>query len=97
MEDQYKISQNDYEKYCGYGLLQKYNKKGKYGIRLLLQETYPEYNWCFWKFSPIPKEFWESIDNQKAYIKWLLKEVTNSEDIENCYKITSIICYSLIS
>lgn len=52
-------------------------RHAKYGDSLIhaLKVVYPERNWQFWKFSPIPAQFWDDKQNQQIYFDWLSNEL----------------------
>jgi hypothetical protein len=54
---------------------------------MLLASVYPEYNWLPWKFSQCPKNFWDSIENQKKFVEWAAKELKINEK-DNWYRVT---------
>jgi len=81
-EDWYEIVGNDLKKNYGDGILKFYN----FSLYKALKDLMPEYNWLEWKFKKNPQGFWKSIDNRKAYIIWLGREL-GYKKYEDWYKI----------
>jgi hypothetical protein len=50
--------------------------KNKYdnSLPLLLSTLHPNYDWLPWKF-PIPKSFWDDLENQQKFMNWASKEL----------------------
>jgi very-short-patch-repair endonuclease len=84
MEDWYKTTNMIVSKNYGCGLISSYYNLS---IQNMLKSIYPEYKWIPWKFISSPNNFWDKIENQRNYIKWLFKEL-KYEKIEDWYKIT---------
>ena len=36
----------------------------------VLTSVYPEYEWLPWKFSKVPVNYWNSVENRKKYMDW---------------------------
>lgn len=68
LDDWYTIEQKDFESNHGSGLL---TGRYKHSTILLLRAIYPEHTWMPWKLRQAPSGFWNSLENQKSYIKWL--------------------------
>jgi hypothetical protein len=49
---------------------------------LMLKELYPEYPWQPWTFDRIPQKYWDSLENQRAYMDWIAVtlEIKSMED-----------------
>lgn len=73
----------DFRNNNGSSLLEHYG----YSHIKAIMSLYPDYHWLPWKFSSLPKGFWEDQENVKNYIKWLEKEL-NIKNMEDWYKIT---------
>jgi hypothetical protein len=83
-EDKYKLSYKDFEDNYGISLLVGYYNSSP---SLILSSLYPEYNWIPWKFTQVPKNFWNDTNNHKLYIEWLYKEL-NFNCMEDWYTIS---------
>ncbi len=53
----------------------------------LLCAVYPEYEWLPWRFTQVPKAYWNDINNQKIFLEWAEKQL-NIKEKEDWYKIT---------
>jgi hypothetical protein len=82
MEDWYNVTEDDFIRYEGLSVIRYYH----HGIKDLVKDLYPEYEWFPWKFKLVPHRFWDDILNQKWYIRWLFKEL-NYTSIEDWYQI----------
>ena len=60
----------------------------------LITSFYPNYQWLPWKFSQIPKGFWNDENNVKNYMNWL-SEKLNIKTMEDWYKVTKQVKYSI--
>ena len=84
MEDWYKVNQKDFVDNYGATLLsRKYN-----GLLQCLKSIFPNYEWLPWKFTNSLKGFWDNIENQKAYMKWLGNKLGYT-CMEDWYKIST--------
>ena len=54
---------------------------------------YPEYPWLPWKFSSLPRNYWDSVDNQKKFVEWAGKELGINE-MSDWYKVTAKVDFS---
>eukprot|EP01125_Pyxidicula_operculata_P016847 TRINITY_DN5836_c0_g1_i5.p1 TRINITY_DN5836_c0_g1~~TRINITY_DN5836_c0_g1_i5.p1 ORF type:complete len:209 (-),score=23.97 TRINITY_DN5836_c0_g1_i5:502-1128(-) len=72
LNDWYKISGREITKKEGG---RKVMRKHNFSLLSLLQTVYPNEEWLPWKFKRAPHNFWNSIDNQKDYIRWLEKKL----------------------
>jgi hypothetical protein len=64
---------------------------GHYGGSLMraLMENYPSHNWQPWRFSKVPHEFWNSVDQLRAYINEIASVFKIQPDsIEDWYRIS---------
>jgi hypothetical protein len=67
INDWYKLEQKDFFDYSGRGLYSYYNC---YTLKIL-EDTYPNIEWYGWLFRLTPNGFWNDLENQKKYMKWL--------------------------
>lgn len=40
-------------------------------LRLALKVHYPEHQWLEWRFASVPRKFWRSPENRRAFFLWL--------------------------
>jgi hypothetical protein len=52
----------------------------------MLLSIYPEYEWLSWRFTQIPKNFWEKMENQKKFVDWAGKKL-GIKEMDDWYKI----------
>jgi hypothetical protein len=52
-----------------------------------LSSVYPDYNWLPWKFTQVPKNYWENVNNQKKFIDWAATQL-NIKEMSDWYKVT---------
>jgi hypothetical protein len=83
-DDWYKITAQDFFDNQGNTLLNYYNHSPYQTIKSL----YPEKEWLPWKFGRSYLNFWNSVDNQKWYMKWLFKHLEYQNE-EDWYKISA--------
>ena len=78
-EDWYRLKVSDITKNHGHGLLAHH-----FGNSLVkaLQQVFPEYNWQLWRFSQVPKGYWDSNSNIQAYMHWLADQL-NIQTLED--------------
>ncbi len=55
---------------------------------LLISTVYSEYKWLPWRFSHVPKGYWEDMKNQRNFMDWVGKQL-NYNDMEDWYKVTA--------
>jgi hypothetical protein len=53
-----------------------------------LKAAFPEHEFLEWKFEKLPVNYWESVENQLKYIKWLGKEL-GIQSLEQWYSVPS--------
>jgi hypothetical protein len=82
-EDWYSISSSTVEQKGGEYVLRKYFDRS---LPKALASLYPHYNWKPWMFGQVPKEYWDTIANQRKYFDWLEDEL-GIEKKEDWYKI----------
>ena len=75
LDDCYKINKHTLIQNDGGGLLSTYHGS----IYNLLQISYPEHNWKFWKFGQAPQRIWKHINNQRIFM----------DDFHTTFKISS--------
>jgi hypothetical protein len=80
-EDCYKLNRKIIEKNNGYGFMRYYGN-----LENFLIDIYPDYKWIPWKFSRVPNNFWNSLENRKSYTDWLFEELKYKNQ-EDWYKI----------
>jgi len=84
-EDYYNISREDFIKNFGAGLLHQFSNSPY----VLLRNIFPNLEFLPWKFSKLPSGFWESLPNQKQYMKWLSKRLNREEgNPESWFSVT---------
>ncbi|MGH7962887.1 MAG: hypothetical protein ACRERD_13830 [Candidatus Binatia bacterium] len=71
VEDWYRISCEDFAKWHGAGLLAN---TGDSPVAAL-KEYRPQYEWLEWRFSGVPKGFWDDPANHRRYLDWLGKQL----------------------
>lgn len=71
LEDWYRVSQDDLHRIGGATLLLRYGGSPS----ALLADTIPEHKWVPWKFDKLPRAFWDSMENQKAYFEWAARQL----------------------
>jgi hypothetical protein len=62
--------------------------KQSYGSSLIkaLQTIYPEHTWLPWRFSHVPRGFWNDLANRRAFMKWLShEELKFGDDLSKWY------------
>lgn len=47
----------------------------KNSLTKALKTIYPSLPWAEWRFASVPKVFWEDMENQKKFGKWVEKEL----------------------
>ena len=83
MDDWYNVTQEDFNKNGGGGLLQVYGDSPSKA----LQTIYPEHKWMLWRFSKKPTGFWKDMFNQKQFFDWLGGEL-GYKGMDDWYNIT---------
>lgn len=80
----YKVKQSDVSRAGGHHLLQ-HHYDGCLAKALIT--LYPQHKWAVWKFSKVPNNFWDDMDNQREFFDAVGKSfgVVNEHD---WYKIT---------
>lgn len=53
----------------------------------MLRSLFPQYEWCEWRFSRVPHEFWDSLENQWRFLEWLGREM-GVRRLEDWYRVT---------
>lgn len=78
-EHWYLVTNKDFIKHGG-GALLRIQYEGS--IYKLLSTVYSEVEWIPWKFSHVPRGFWNDINNQRKYLDWLgmfIDRILNSD------------------
>jgi hypothetical protein len=65
LEDWYKLSTKAVVDNGGGGLLSYHYDNS---VFKLLSSTFPDYSWNPWKFGQVSKDYWISVENQKAFL-----------------------------
>jgi hypothetical protein len=73
MEDWYRLHASHFAELGGSGLLAQFSGSPV----KVLTEMFPDVHWQPWKFSNVPKTYWDHVDNQKEYLSWLANGMTN--------------------
>ena len=81
--DWYKISQSDFVKNYGYGLLMQYQKSPIKIVQTLISG----YDFKPWLFRNVPLKFWSFKRNRKLYMEWL-GQTLEFEKPEDWYDVT---------
>jgi hypothetical protein len=63
---------------------------------MLLADVYPDYTWLPWKFTAIPRNYWENIQNQRKSVDWAAAQL-NIKEMSDWYKITNAVTLPLIT
>lgn len=70
--------------------MRRYN----YSISKLLSTVYPEYTWDPLRFSQAPRNYWASLENQRAFLEDLAKKIGLKEnDMSGWYKVTNKVVF----
>jgi hypothetical protein len=83
MEDWYVVTKGHFNDNNGGRLLKIYNNSPI----CILQNMFPEHTWDFWRFSHVPNNSWNSIDNIRKYLNNLMF-VLDYSNMDSWYKIT---------
>jgi len=67
LDDWYRVTYWDFTRNHGKTLLRRYRNSPAAAVMALL----PRSQWCEWKFTRVPPEFWDRIENRRRYVKWL--------------------------
>eukprot|EP01125_Pyxidicula_operculata_P013676 TRINITY_DN4544_c0_g1_i1.p1 TRINITY_DN4544_c0_g1~~TRINITY_DN4544_c0_g1_i1.p1 ORF type:complete len:657 (+),score=99.41 TRINITY_DN4544_c0_g1_i1:645-2615(+) len=85
-DDWYNVTIADLREREGNYLLTKYG----HSLFKLLKSVYPDVEWYQWKFSQVPKNFWDDMNNQLAYVRWFEKMMGISDvDKGKWYDVSS--------
>jgi len=52
----------------------------------ILRFALPEFEWLEWKFSRVPRKYWQELNNRKKYLRWLGNEL-GFQNPEDWYRI----------
>jgi hypothetical protein len=64
-------------------LIEKYEHPHK-----LLSSLYPQKEWLPWKFSQLPSNYWDDVNNQIKFMNWAAKELKIKE-MSDWYNVTT--------
>lgn len=88
MDDWYRITQHEIQKWGGGGLLVMYYQGSPFRA---LQAIYPDHKWMPWRFGQAPKGTWDTIksdvNEQKRVIQWL-SEKLSVKYLEDWYRVS---------
>lgn len=76
LSDWYRVSYTDFVRLGGSSILPYYNSS----ISTILTSLFPEYEWDLTQFDRKPNNYWESVENQRAFMLDLGKKLGISED-----------------
>jgi len=82
-EDWYTIKTQNVTKLGGTGVLAYYGDS----LARTLVALYPEHDWQLWRFSQVPRHYWQEEKNRKLYFEWLTSEL-KIKSMEDWYTIT---------
>lgn len=51
-----------------------------------IKEAYPTHEWLDWRFSKVPRGFWDTQENRRRFFKWA-EEQLDIKTMEDWYKI----------
>jgi hypothetical protein len=80
-EDWYNVTNEDFKKHFGGGLLDKLTPRQALAI------AYPGEHWVPWKFKQLGTDFWKNRENRQEYILWLGKKI-GFKSIDDWYSIS---------
>ena len=84
LNDWYKVTKKDIVNIAGkLGPLIRYQDS----LYRILCAVYPEQQWLPWKFVNCPRNYWESVNNQRECLERVGKEL-NITDMKDWYNIT---------
>ena len=64
-------------------------------IYQLLTSIIPEYEWVPWRFSRLPKNYWEDVKNQRKFMDWAGKEL-GIKEMDDWYKVPNEVCFCFL-
>eukprot|EP01122_Echinamoeba_exundans_P006822 TRINITY_DN1987_c0_g1_i2.p1 TRINITY_DN1987_c0_g1~~TRINITY_DN1987_c0_g1_i2.p1 ORF type:complete len:428 (-),score=45.11 TRINITY_DN1987_c0_g1_i2:930-2213(-) len=86
LEDWYKIQARDALIPLGGGGLLAHHK---YSLLNILRAAYPDHEWLPWKLVKAPRMFWNDIENQKRFLRWLgTQHGIRESNLEGWYSIS---------
>jgi hypothetical protein len=47
-----------------------FSKYGGDSLHLIVEKLYPDTTWHTWRFNPVSRGYWESMENQAKYLQW---------------------------
>lgn len=72
LEDWYAVQASEIWKRGGYKLLDLHG----HSLANALSNIFPEYRWQLWRFKSVPKDFWQSVENQREFFACLGEEMS---------------------
>jgi len=55
-------------------------------LPILLSSVYSKHEWLPWRFRSIPRNFWEEVNNARAFLDWVAKDL-KLNDLEGWYNV----------
>jgi len=72
------VKASDFKANFGAKLLRRYNDS----VIALLEAVFPEYAFKPWLFPNAPHKYFESVENRRLYIEWLMERVKIRSEAE---------------
>jgi len=89
LDSVYKLTTTLINNNCGRGLLvEKYDGS----LIKLVKAVYSDQEWYEWMFAQTSQGYWDDLDNQRTYVKWLMNKLNLT--VEKLYKIDTQTCKS---
>ena len=57
-------------------------------VPLLFENVFPEHEWLPWKFTRVPKNYWQNEKNIRKFMSWAEKEL-GIKDVGEWQKVTT--------
>lgn len=83
MDDWYTVTQDDFQQNGGSGLSSFYD----FSPSKILENVYPQHKWLSWRFHSVPNSYWEGVDNQRSFFKWMGSQMGYTK-MEDWYNVT---------
>jgi hypothetical protein len=58
-------------------------------LQAALKDLYPEHTWYPWQFKTVHRNFWTSIENQRAFLEHVAQQM-GIQDMEGWYDVTQL-------
>lgn len=81
-EDWYKLTRKQVQENQGIGLLKKYDHSASKMVTTL----FSQHPWKYWKFSSLPMDYWDNVQNQREYLEDLAEHLGHGK-LEDWYNI----------